>query len=752
MDGRQLAKPSVRPLLGVVLAAALAASLAVPVAAGDPMTGEPIPPELSGTGFPHRPVSETLALDLDGDGARELLAVMARSDALGLAAVQAWWLGSGGVERQTSEARLRREASVDELLLGRGRFGIDRDNMIALKMDEPAQLFVARRGGRDVPLVATIGMNPDFPVPCCLTIWEVEIEGERLDLRHVAGTQRLAVELIPVDLDADGTDELFVTEGPLDDVSPLEVSLLAWNGDRYMRTGLTVPSVRGCCASVLDAGETDGLNGEEVLLRAPTFDEAPVRLARISLRPGIPHVEFGELAAGVPLGDLTAARVLPGTSGAPLVASDGFSLTWWNWASDQEPIPMWVRPTSGSPVAVFGTGAEARVFAAAGTPPSSLVVVRADVKRSGPVSDQSIGRDTRAGSWTGSVFLPEGSPEFPPMDPFFGLVPGGVPGAADAYIFGGYLVVPVSDAGSETLAAARPIALLPGVEPAGTLGPGGSWTAMLTAFSSFSAFSFAGAQSQHVISLTFTRPLGILQLAATASVLEPERNSGDLAPTFHGVARDPERPATLIVGEAAVDADIAGPEGTMVWWATRTESGSLSIGSPGVARIRLLPPAGPDAPEGSRTTASIWAVTPAGHAYNGSWRISVYRQPPALAITDDVPLIDFGPTLRGRTVPGATVTINGQPAVVAPDGSFAAPIAVGILPTELRVVAIDPVGNRSERVVSRAWPIDYRQLPFVPLAVILTIAVGVALYLRKPDSGPERRRPDDGATFEEIGG
>jgi hypothetical protein len=50
------------------------------------------------------------------------------------------------------------------------------------------------------------------------------------------------------------------------------------------------------------------------------------------------------------------------------------------------------------------------------------------------------------------------------------------------------------------------------------------------------------------------------------------------------------------------------------------------------------------------------------------------------------------------------------------------------------------------------WPLDYRQLPFVPIAVLLTVAAGLALFLRKPDGGPSRRPPDEPATFEEIGG
>jgi hypothetical protein len=98
------------------------------------------------------------------------------------------------------------------------------------------------------------------------------------------------------------------------------------------------------------------------------------------------------------------------------------------------------------------------------------------------------------------------------------------------------------------------------------------------------------------------------------------------------------------------------------------------------------------------------------------------------------------------------VTVNGFAVDVATNGTFEAPMMVGLLPTDVRVVVTDPVGNRTERVVSVVWPVDYRRLPFVPFAVVLTVAAALVLFLRRPDTGPTRRTPDDGATFEEIGG
>ncbi len=155
---------------------------------------------------------------------------------------------------------------------------------------------------------------------------------------------------------------------------------------------------------------------------------------------------------------------------------------------------------------------------------------------------------------------------------------------------------------------------------------------------------------------------------------------------------------------------------------------------------------------GSRATAHLTAVTPAGHAYSGRWRLRVYRTAPDLEVTVPDGLIVWDPTIHGRTSPGATVTVNGVPAVMSEMGAFHAPVDAGLVPTEFRIVATDPVDNRTTRVVSVVWPFDYRRLPFVPIAVVITVVAGGLLYLRKPAGGPGRQRTDDDATFEEIGG
>jgi len=739
-------------MAGSALCLALLTCLLVapaPAAAVDPIPGTPLPAEPEAVFLPF--VTDAISFDLDGDGTRELVVVTGSETDPGLAAVQAWYVDDLALGASAAApgnvVPLRRSASGDELLSGVGRARIDDDGMIAVELDDPARLFRAHRDGREILLVASIGTDAQLSDPCCLTIWEVIDNDRSLELRLVADTQRYAAQLIAADMDADGTEELLVIEGPLVESSEvLDVSLLRWNGVFFERIGFTIPDVSSCCATLLDAGETDGARGDEVLLAGPLVGPGrsqPTGLHRVSLRAGVPVVER------VDIGDVIAARALSLETGPAVLTADGSILFLWSWPRGGQAEQLAARTSGWGPAsAVFGTGAETRIVASAAFQnPWSVLVLPGDLD-DGAGPSTAFWRDTRARALFAtqqSLSASVVGPFFNELTPFFGVIPGGLPGDRDVYMFGGRLVRPVAD--PDVLAEAASVALLPGLEPVGTLGPAGAWVALLSGFSEF----FGLDARPPAVGLVARSP-STVRLVATSSIVAPEANGGHLAPTFIGVAHDPDHPGGLIVGYEAAYAEISGPPGTTVWWASRGDSGNLTLGADGVAQIQLLEAAGPNAPDRSGATASIWLVTPAGHAYHGLWLIRVYRQPPSLAITSNDALLNFSPTVAGQTVPGATVTIDGRPVEVAGNGSFEASVEAGLLPTDVRVVAVDPVGNRSERVVSVVWPLDYRRLPFVPMAVLLTVGAAAVLFLRRPDTGPRRRTPDDGATFEEIGG
>ena len=721
---------SMTALLSVGL---IAGALASPVMAVDPIQGVPLPEEPPVTRLSGQ-VTEALTVDLDGDGIREVVAALASEDRPGLTAIQAWWVAADGSVQSDNQIRIRRSATFDDrVAIGNG-IRIDEEGMTGIRVGEPTQLFTARRAGREVALAATIGTNPDLTIPCCLTIWEVTAAGTgEIGLNLVAETNEFASQIVVADLDGDGTDELVVTEPRGDADSDLALGLLRWNGASYDYTRHALRGGLGCCAAILDAGDSDGIPGDDVLFSGGVAEDL---LARLTLRLGFLALEE------VSITSFTAwVLALPGGP-AVLTAGNDMTVQLWSWRRDEPPQLIDEQlHRSGVPLAVLGSGERTVIIIGHGPNPDSVLAMRGDLR-----DGITFASDARTGV-AASVAL------FDPRSlnaPYSGTIPGGLPGAAEAYVFNGLLLQPAASGTDGEPVSVEPIALLPDHSLEGTVGPDAAWMASLSAPPTGAR---EGPPQHPAVDLHLVALPGPLELTSTASILVPEAEFGVLQPTLAGVAPDPERPADFIVGSEAVDVEIEGPPGSRIWWSRGGATRETSIGADGTARIRLLEPASADINDGIAFSPSVTLVTPAGHGYHASWRIRVYRQPPDLGMDEEVPLIDFAPAVTGRTLPGSTITVNGQPGEVGPDGTFSVPVEAGVVPTEVRIVVTDLVGNRTERLVTRVWPIDYRQLPWVPIAVLLTLTAGAVLFLRQPESRPGRRlTPEDESSFEEIGG
>ena len=92
--------------------------------------------------------------------------------------------------------------------------------------------------------------------------------------------------------------------------------------------------------------------------------------------------------------------------------------------------------------------------------------------------------------------------------------------------------------------------------------------------------------------------------------------------------------------------------------------------------------------------------------------------------------------------------MNGSSLVADTTGRFAGEISAPPWPSDVRIEATDAVGNRSTRVISVVGLVDYRQLPWIPIAVLVTVLAALALFLR----GPGAREPaaDGDSRLEEI--
>ena len=92
--------------------------------------------------------------------------------------------------------------------------------------------------------------------------------------------------------------------------------------------------------------------------------------------------------------------------------------------------------------------------------------------------------------------------------------------------------------------------------------------------------------------------------------------------------------------------------------------------------------------------------------------------------------------------------MNGSSLVADTTGRFAGEISAPPWPSDVRIEATDAVGNRSTRVISVVGLVDYRQLPWIPIAVLVTVLAALALFLRGP--GARELAADGDSRLEEI--
>ncbi len=167
--------------------------------------------------------------------------------------------------------------------------------------------------------------------------------------------------------------------------------------------------------------------------------------------------------------------------------------SWWMTARSRRSSPAMAGPSScgrgratdprsgsrsgrraGSRSRSSVRASSSRMMVSAGTPPGSVLVLPGDLG-GGTGLTTTIGRDTRAGMFTGSF----GADPFSGPQPYWGVQPG-EGGEPEAYVFAGTRIVPDGERG--ILAQAAPMALLPGLEPMGRVGEDGAWTALLSNF------------------------------------------------------------------------------------------------------------------------------------------------------------------------------------------------------------------------------------------------------------------------------
>jgi hypothetical protein len=652
-------------------------------------------------------------IDLDDDGMRDLVRFVGASE-LDALVVEAWsW--------DTDAWRVVARLPIDAAQTGSRPF-VDGSA-------SPVTPIVWNDGRRDRLLVATGETNPEAGGVESLTVHELALRDRRLVLSPLLEDGAPADRIEAADLDADGVEELVITESGGHLGRDRAVWLLRWTGAGFAGERIAVGDGREISEPIL--GETDGRPGVDVhfagqigeLYRLDPASPNGVERAQLSLDDPRPQVWPMAVAGGalfLYVDEPAAATVLRvdwPAGGTPVLATVA--------SVDPTRSAIWPIHADGDDVFFAEQAVDARGYLA------ETVIRDRDLQPVARVAPSDA--IERTAEWLEQV-ISQGAFGMQPF-PYAGVLTGGVDGVP-AMVLAGNLVMLRGDE-----IEVRPVGSFAGVAPLGLIGPDDGWMALSLPW--WGPWDVGYLYSQPRIEDS-------VQIVRADAMLAEEADGGSLDVELRGAARVTEADGTWVASpDGGFEIVVRGLPGSSVTVIVgRQSEASAEIGPEGSVVLSLDP--GPRREETVDYSAAVVMVTPTGHLYGTEWTGRVLREPPELDASAVTETGAFSSTVSGSVGGTVTITVDGTPVTIGADGTFETTVEAGIIPREAVVVATDPLGTETERRVQVVGFVDHRGWPWPAFAGVLIAAAGALMFVRAPRGRPPEAAIATGASIEEI--
>jgi hypothetical protein len=650
-----------------------------------------------------------LTADLDGDGAKEIVAIVSLPEPGSSLRVAVWGVRGGRWVSLGEEPVVRWvEADVEART---ARLGEDTAALLSL------------RDGDRVRVVVAVGTpyTDTNPGACCLSFANVRLQGtSNLDLELVPEELGSVESMSVIDMEGDGRDELLVTAygSSLTEASRPQYTLLrSPSGDGFVAEPVPIPNDQPVWFS--SAGESDGTPGDDLLF----VHEGLRRLVRVTSRDG---ALVAEQAPAIDILQPPGTSWIVGAADGVLLMSSERGIGTARWPRDGALGDVTEQERETWPTLyLLGTGEDARIVELTGTDVAAAsdlgirvftLALDLEVDIDAPQEMKDLWAASQSATTTRADVLPNFYPQMGP-------IPGGLPDGRAAFLGLGRLLE--MDPGGDHVA--REVASLAGGEVVGLAGPDSAWLA-------FGSGWFRGGGTSAWLGDPGFAEGGFpddarVTVAPLDSVLGPGANADPPVELAGATALDLRDGPMLFTGDDGFQATVSGEPGTLVVTSVGPQTQADEIGN-GPLTI-TLEPSGTRAP-GREHDVSMIVVSPGGFARTFGWDLTVLSEPPGLTAATSFELFDGRASVVGSVGVGTTVTVDGHSVYVTEAGDFGTVVEASIWPHDVMVVARDPLGNEHARRLEVVGFADIRALPWIPIMAALTVGAGVLLFLRTP--------------------